>query len=110
MSNNHENSESMFDNEGFLIDFELWTESLGESIAASEAVALTEAHWRLIRLVRKYYREFDISPAMRPLVKFLKIQCPDLPISSGYLLQLFPNSPAKLMAKIAGLPKPENCL
>ena len=27
-----------------------------------------------------------------------------------YLMSLFPGSPAKLGSKIAGLPKPENCL
>ena len=27
-----------------------------------------------------------------------------------YLLKLFPGSPAKLASKIAGLPKPDNCL
>ena len=102
--------DSLFDNEGFVIKFEQWDESLAEIIAANESVQLTDTHWNLIRLVRIYYQEFDNSPAMRPLIKFLKGRCPDLPISSGYLLQLFPNSPAKLMAKIAGLPKPENCL
>jgi tRNA 2-thiouridine synthesizing protein E len=29
---------------------------------------------------------------------------------SLYLLKLFPGSPAKVAAKIAGLPKPTNCL
>ena len=29
---------------------------------------------------------------------------------SIYLLQLFPGSPAKLVAKFAGLPKPKNCI
>jgi len=27
-----------------------------------------------------------------------------------YLLQLFPGSPARVAAQLAGLPKPENCL
>ncbi|MCZ6459336.1 MAG: TusE/DsrC/DsvC family sulfur relay protein, partial [Gammaproteobacteria bacterium] len=30
--------------------------------------------------------------------------------TSIYLLKLFPGSPAKLLAKIAGLPRPTNCL
>jgi tRNA 2-thiouridine synthesizing protein E len=29
---------------------------------------------------------------------------------SVYLLTLFPGSPAKLAARIAGLPRPEHCL
>jgi tRNA 2-thiouridine synthesizing protein E len=29
---------------------------------------------------------------------------------SIYLLRLFPGSPAKLVAKYAGLPKPKNCI
>jgi tRNA 2-thiouridine synthesizing protein E len=47
---------------------------------------------------------------MRPLIKYLKQQLSQPDLNSIYLLKLFPGSPAKIAAKIAGLPKPENCL
>jgi len=47
---------------------------------------------------------------MRPLVKFVGQELGKDKGNSMYLLTLFPGSPAKLGSKIAGLPKPENCL
>ena len=71
---------------------------------------LTDGHWELIELLRQYYREFDSSPAMRPLVKYCRLK---LGVDKGrsiYLMTLFPGSPAKIGSKVAGLPKPDNCL
>ena len=47
---------------------------------------------------------------MRPLVKYCRLNLGADKGSSIYLMSLFPGSPAKLGSKIAGLPKPENCL
>jgi tRNA 2-thiouridine synthesizing protein E len=47
---------------------------------------------------------------MRPLSKYIKQELGADKAGSIYLLTLFPGSPAKLAAKIAGLPRPENCL
>ena len=51
-----------------------------------------------------------LSPAMRPLAKYIKLHLGAEKANSIYLMQLFPQSPAKYLAKIAGLPRPENCL
>ena len=99
-----------FDDEGFLRNLSAWTEPLAQTIAEREALALTDAHWELIYLIRRFYQEFDLSPAMRPLCKYASVHLGPEKSRSIYLLQLFPGSPAKLLAKIAGLPKPENCL
>jgi len=47
---------------------------------------------------------------MRPLCKTVAEHCGLEKGRSIYLLQLFPGSPAKLVARYAGLPKPKNCL
>ena len=70
----------------------------------------TDGHWELIELLREYYREFDSSPAMRPLVKYCRLKLGADKGRSIYLMTLFPGSPAKIGSKIAGLPKPDNCL
>lgn len=87
-----------------------WNESVAEQIAESEGIELTEQHWEVLRLLREYYREFDSSPAMRPLVKYCTLKLGADKGKSIYLMSLFPGSPAKLGSKIAGLPKPDNCL
>lgn len=98
------------DAEGFLLKLEDWTPEVAETIATEENISLTQEHWEIIYLVRKFYQEFDLSPAMRPLVKYIGNNLGAEKGRSVYLMQLFPSSPAKLAAKIAGLPKPANCL
>ena len=99
-----------FDKLGFLRTLSDWTPAVAEQIAATEGIVLTGAHWELITLIREYYREFDSSPAMRPLVKYTSLNLGADKGKSIYLLTLFPGSPAKICSKIAGLPKPDNCL
>ena len=101
---------SAFDKEGFLKELADWTPAVAEQIAASENIVLSEAHWEVLRLLRRYYEAFDASPAMRPLVKYCQRELGADKGTSLYLLTLFPGSPAKLGSKIAGLPKPDNCL
>lgn len=102
--------DSAFDPEGFLRDLRDWTPEVAEQIAALENIRLTAAHWEILALLRAYYQRFDSSPAMRPLVKWVAQHLGPDKGKSIYLLSLFPGSPAKLGSKIAGLPKPDNCL
>lgn len=96
--------------EGFLVNQTDWNPSVAEELARAEAINLSEAHWEIIALLREYYATYDSSPAMRALVKFCKLRLDEDKGRSIYLLKLFPGSPAKLASKIAGLPKPANCL
>lgn len=98
------------DEEGFLANRQDWTEILAEELAARENIALTPAHLEILHIARQFFTEYGFSPSMRPLSKYIAIH---LDLSKGrsiYLMQLFPGSPAKLVSKIAGLPKPKNCL
>ncbi|MCJ8170796.1 TusE/DsrC/DsvC family sulfur relay protein [Atopomonas sediminilitoris] len=98
------------DKDGFLADFNQWSPAAAQALAQLEGLALSEAHWQVIHLQRQFYATFELAPAMRPLVKFIAQQAgPELG-NSLRLNQLFPGSPAKLSARLAGLPKPNNCL
>jgi tRNA 2-thiouridine synthesizing protein E len=99
-----------FDSEGFMRKLEQWTPTVARQIAEAEQLVLTEAHWEILFLLRDFYHEFDSSPAMRPLVKYCALKLGPDQGKSIYLMSLFPGSPAKLGSKIAGLPKPDNCL
>jgi tRNA 2-thiouridine synthesizing protein E len=101
---------SAFDGEGFLRRLEDWNPAVAEQLAAAEGITLTPAHWEVLDVLRQYYAQFDSSPAMRPLVKYCAQQLGPDKGKSIYLLSLFPGSPAKIGSKIAGLPKPDNCL
>ncbi|MDP5070303.1 MAG: TusE/DsrC/DsvC family sulfur relay protein [Congregibacter sp.] len=96
--------------EGFLVCHSDWSPGVAEKLAQTEGLSLSAAHWEVIHLLRDYYARYDSSPAMRALVKCCKLQLGDEKGRSIYLLKLFPGSPAKIASKIAGLPKPANCL
>mgnify|MGYP001817511414 CR=1 FL=1 len=96
--------------EGFLCDVSDWTPATAEWLAGREGIVLTPAHWEVLQLLREYYASYDSSPAMRALVKYVRLKLGEEKGRSIYLLKLFPGSPAKIGSKLAGLPKPANCL
>ena len=98
------------DKEGFLKNRLDWDRHVAGQLAVNEGITLSDEHWQIITLIQLFYREFELSPAMRPLVKYTGQQLGKEKGNSLYLLKLFPGSPAKLAAKIAGLPKPDNCI
>lgn len=98
------------DKDGYLLHFADWNAAIAEAIAQREGIALTAAHWEVVTALRNFYIQFEQSPAMRPLVKYIAQTLGSDKGSSIYLLQLFPGSPAKVASKIAGLPRPEHCL
>lgn len=98
------------DKEGYLKNLSDWSPAVAQALAQSEHISLSAAHWEIITLLQDFYREFQISPAMRALVKrTAQVYGPEKG-SSVYLLGLFPPSPARIASKIAGLPRPANCL
>lgn len=98
------------DKEGFLRDYKAWSKLIAQQLAAQHSIQLTDPHWEIIDLLRRFYIAYDHAPAMRALVKYTAQELGEDKGRSIYLLKLFPGSPAKLGAKIAGLPKPDNCL
>lgn len=103
-------SAEAFDNEGFLRELSDWNRDVALQIATAEDLELTPAHWEILDLLRAYYVQYDSSPAMRALVKYCALNLGPDKGRSIYLMSLFPGSPAKIGSKIAGLPKPDNCL
>jgi tRNA 2-thiouridine synthesizing protein E len=98
------------DNDGFLVNLDDWNESVAEALAAEENIILTSEHWEIIIIFRQFYKDFGLSPAMRPLVKYIANKIGKEKGNSIYLLSLFPPSAAKIGSKISGLPRPTNCL
>lgn len=98
------------DNDGHLIDLQQWNTQIAQALAAQDNIILTNEHWEIINLIQEFYREYQISPAMRALVKYAERKLGAEKGKSIYLLQLFPPSPARIASKVAGLPRPTNCL
>ena len=98
------------DREGFLANLDDWSEAVAEELAHAEGVVLEDAHWLVIDALRQFYVNTEVSPAMRAFVNMVKNELGVELGSSISLMRLFGSSPAKTAAKIAGLPRPTNCL
>ena len=90
--------------EGFMTDPNQWTKEIAEVLAKKEGIeVLTEAHWKIIEFCRKTGEVTGKSPTLRTITD-------GTGISTKELFALFPKGPAKKVAKIAGLGKPEGCV
>lgn len=97
------------DKDGYLVALTDWTPDVATALARNENIELTPEHWEVLELVQGFYREFEMSPASRALVRYVQQHLGKDKGRSIYLLQLFPPHPALMVAKIAGLPRPANC-
>lgn len=100
----------LLDKDGYLRDLSRWDETLAAAIAARDGIALTPAHWEILHAIRRFYARYELAPATRPLLKYLAQELGPEKTTSIHVMQLFPGTPAKTIAKIAGLPKPPNCI
>ena len=98
------------DQEGFLLDLNDWSEPVAAALAHAEDISLQPEHWEIIKVLREFYQEFQLSPATRPLIKYTALKLGPDKGNSIHLNRLFKGTPAKLAAKLAGLPKPSNCI
>jgi tRNA 2-thiouridine synthesizing protein E len=92
------------DSEGFLTDPSEWNDELAEEIAREAGIPeLTDRHWLVIRFMRDRYLATGTAPSVRSLGKESGV-----PVKELY--ELFPKGPAKLAARIGGIPKPKGCI
>ncbi|MFN0154945.1 MAG: TusE/DsrC/DsvC family sulfur relay protein [Gaiella sp.] len=92
------------DAEGFLTVPEQWNERIASAIAGENGVPeLTDRHWLVVRFMRDRYLSTGNAPSIRALGK-------ESGVSVKELYELFPKGPAKLAAKIGGIPKPKGCI
>jgi TusE/DsrC/DsvC family sulfur relay protein len=92
------------DAEGFLLHTSDWTPELAKEIAQENGIdRLTERHWLVVRFMRERFLATGTAPTIRSLGKESGV-----PVKELY--KLFPKGPAKLAAKIGGIPKPKGCI
>jgi len=90
--------------EGFLTNPQDWTPEIAVEIAKLEGIAEMSAdHWKIIEFCRQAAKDSGAAPTLRQITK-------GAGFGTKELFALFPNGPAKKVAKIAGLGKPEGCV
>lgn len=97
------------DQDACLMRLEDWSPAVAQALAEREGIELTEAHWEILYALQQFYTQFQLSPANRALVKYVALNFGKDKGNSLYLNGLFKGMPAKLAARLAGLPKPANC-
>lgn len=98
------------DQDGHLVDYTIWTPEVAQELANSLELELTDWHLNILHAVRQFYQQFGHSPTTRPLIKFLmKSVSPD--INNAMLQEKFNTGlVARHLSRLAGVPKPANCL
>jgi tRNA 2-thiouridine synthesizing protein E len=64
---------------------------------------LTDSNWKVLRLMRAEYFAKGTGQTVRVLGKTSGVSVKEL-------YELFPKGPAKVAARIAGIPKPRGCI
>ena len=90
--------------EGFMADPNEWSQDIAVAIASEEGIPdLTPDHWTVIDYCREVGLESGSAPTLRNITK-------GAGVPTKQLFGLFPKGPAKKVAKISGLGKPEGCV
>ncbi|MFA9485418.1 TusE/DsrC/DsvC family sulfur relay protein [Moraxella haemolytica] len=99
------------DGDGHLTDHNTWTPAVAQALADTLDIQLGDIHYRILGEVRAFFEKYHHSPTTRPLIKHLTQALPTDDISNTKLQQLFNTGlVARHINRIAGLPKPPNCL
>ena len=95
--------EVQINDEGFLTEYDEWSEAIASELAANVGIEMTDDHWALIKWLREDFKEKGETATTR------RVQTVGgFPTKQQFAL--FPKKPAKKMAYIAGLPKPHGCV
>ncbi|WP_019520545.1 TusE/DsrC/DsvC family sulfur relay protein [Faucicola boevrei] len=99
------------DANGHLINPDNWTPDIAQQLAKSLEIQLNDTHFLVLSAVRDYYQTFGHPPTTRPLIKYLNQCLPNLQMDNAKLQSLFNTGlVARHVNRLAGLPKPANCL
>lgn len=90
--------------EGFMTNPAQWDKDIAVVIANEEGIPeLTTAHWQVIDFSRTSAASNGAAPTLRAITTGSGVSTKDL-------FALFPKGPAKKVARISGLGKPEGCV
>ncbi|MFH1906183.1 MAG: TusE/DsrC/DsvC family sulfur relay protein [Chloroflexota bacterium] len=93
-----------FNAEGFMTNSDQWTKEIAVVLAKEEGIPeLTPAHWKIIEFCRQNAKDSGKAPTLRTITN-------GTGISTKELFALYPKGPAKKVARITGLGKPEGCV
>ncbi|BGI51533.1 MAG: TusE/DsrC/DsvC family sulfur relay protein [Buchnera aphidicola (Ceratovacuna japonica)] len=96
----------MFNKEGYLKNYKMWNKKIAKNIAIKENIKLKKIHWKIIKIIRKFYIKFKRTPSILIVYKILKKEKK----KKIYLNKLFKNNFTEISSKISGIPKTHECI
>lgn len=97
------------DNEGYLVDFREWYRDFALQVADPLGLVLVDFDWKVIDFVRGFYEAHQLMPLTRLIVKYIKNEL-DPAFDSVKLQARYTDKPLRVIAKLAGLPRPIQCI
>ncbi len=91
------------DVEGYLVDPADWNEGFALMVAAEEGIELTADHWEVVRFMRAWQEERQVSPDARHVMRHL---AETRGASRNRLFELFPYGYVRQACKVAGMKRP----
>jgi tRNA 2-thiouridine synthesizing protein E len=92
------------DSEGYLKHLDDWSEAFARALARREGLALTPAHWEVIRFLRAHFAEHGVQPQVRVMVRHFTQVWGAQRGSNHHLHDMFPRGgPQKQGNRLAGL-------
>ncbi len=97
----------LVDEQGFLTNPEDWNEDIAAEFAQRLGVALTPAHWAVIRFMREFLSEHGVAADARFVFRFLEDKYACFEVSGrARFFELFPYGYVGQACKIAGMRQP----
>ncbi len=94
----------LFDQQGFLNDFYEWSEEVFDFLAKESGLSqISDSHRRVILFLREFYAINGRAPLNRQLREAVGMSLLELE-------QLFPGGIKNGAQRLAGLPKPKECM
>jgi len=100
----------IIDEKGYLLDWQDWSPEVARTMAEADGVEMGEDHWVVLNIFRDYFKQYEIEPPMRALVRLTREALGEEKGSSRYLYRLFPDGPGTQACRYAGLPRPVSCI
>lgn len=83
-----------------------WQPDHAEYLAAQDGIRLRKPHWVVIHSLRAFYQEYQVSPFLSMMVRYLCRQNPDGAWNRNQLKDLFPPDGISRACRYGGVPSP----
>lgn len=94
------------DDQGFLMDPEVWDDEVAGVLAQRAGVELGEEHRKVLKFIRDYYQEHHIAVDARHVIRYIAEELGYNDQARKRLYELFPYGYMQQTCKIAGMRRP----